>query len=640
MTVTSSGGDGGKWHGGLGAVPSEGGHCSFVVWAPHATSVSVCLGVDDVRMVEAFALSDGYYRALAPDCPAGTRYRYRLDGATDLADPASRSQPDGVHGPSEVFDPGRHPWGDSSWVAPPLWRYVLYEMHVGTLTPGGTFDDAVSVLDSLVELGITAVEPMPVAQFAGRRNWGYDGVFPGAVQNSYGGPTAFQRFVDACHQRGLAVVLDVVYNHLGPEGNVFGNYGPYFTDRYRTPWGDAINFDGPGSDEVRGYFIENALGWFADFHVDALRLDAIHSIADATAHPFVTQLAEAVEDFALTSGRPCPLIAESADNDPRVILPREMGGSGLDAQWNDDFHHALHAVATGERTGYYADFGRLDQLARAVTDGFVYQGQVSQFRGRRHGAPSRGADPGRFVVFAQNHDHIGNRPRGDRLSTLVGFDWLRLIAAVVLLAPGIPLLFMGEEYGETAPFPYFVDHGDQVLIEAVRIGRAEELSGWADPTSDPAAIETFRQAVIDRSLASQGEHARLRRLHAALIAVRRDHPVLSRSRASEVVAQARGRELRMQRGTGYGAIFALFNFCSDQMLESVMPELPIDGAWAGEWVQVLDSADPAWGGPGQPLPRYLAGGADLCLSRLGFCVYECRPTDIGESSPSESKSHR
>lgn len=630
MTGTSSGDDG-TWRGELGAIPSHAGQCSFLVWAPHASHVSVCIGVDEIRMVEAVPVGAGYHRALAANCPAGTRYRYRLDGVTDLADPASRSQPDGVHGPSEVFDPSRHLWGDSSWVAPPLWRHILYEMHVGTLTPGGTFDDAVKVLDSLVDLGVTAIEPMPVAQFAGRRNWGYDGVFPGAVQNSYGGPSAFQRFVDACHQRGLAVVLDVVYNHLGPEGNVFGEYGPYFTDRYRTPWGEAINFDGPGSDEVRGYFIENALGWFADFHVDALRLDAIHSIADTTAHPFVAELAEAVEDFALTSGRSCLLIAESADNNPQVISPRFSGGLGLDAQWNDEFHHALHAVVTGERSGYYMDFGRLDQLARAITDGFVYQGGVSRFRGRRHGARARGADPYQFVVFAQNHDHIGNRPRGDRMSTLVGFDQLRLIAAVVLLAPGIPLLFMGEEYGETAPFPYFVDHGDPDLIEAVRTGRAEEFSDWTESSLDPADIETYRRAVLDRSLATRGEHARLRRLYGALIAMRRNHAALVRSTASEVIAQARGHELRMQRGTGRETIFAVYNFSSDRALESVMPELPIDGAWAGEWVKVLDSTDPTWGGSGPARPERLAGGAALSMSRLGFCVYECRPTDIDDS---------
>jgi maltooligosyltrehalose trehalohydrolase len=610
----------------LGAVPIGGDSCSFLVWAPDATRVALCLGEDGSRVVEMRAADDGYFRALVPECPPGTRYRYRLDDGPALADPASRSQPDGVHGPSEVVDTRSHRWGDHGWVAPPRWAHVIYEIHVGTATAGGTFDEAVGRLDALVELGITAVEPMPVAQFAGRRNWGYDGVFPAAVQNSYGGPAALQRFVDACHQRGLAVVLDVVYNHLGPEGNVFGAFGPYFTDAYRTPWGSAINFDGEGSDEVRRYFIDNALGWFADFHVDALRLDAIHSIFDPTARPFLAELATATADLGVDLGRSCLLIAESSANDPRVVTPQDRSGLGLDAQWNDEFHHALHARITGERFGYYQDFGRLGQLATAITDAFVYQGEFSPFRRRRHGAPTGGLDPARFVVFAQNHDHIGNRPRGDRLSTRLPFDALRLVAAVLLLSPGIPLLFMGEDYGEVAPFPYFVDHGDPALIEAVKQGRAEEFAGqWAEAPLDPADPATFELAVPDPTLAESGQHAQLRSLYTALIGLRRDHPGLARSAAHEVTAEAVGDELRMQRGTGAGAVCALFNFAAENRLVSLLPETPVDG----RWVKLLDSGDPAWGGTGDTLPATTDGLASLTLPPHGFCAYRCRPTGEG-----------
>jgi maltooligosyltrehalose trehalohydrolase len=590
--------------------------------------VELCLGEPGTREVAMTAADRGYHRAVVDRCLPGTRYRYRLDGGDPLADPVSRWQPEGVHGPSAVFDASAHRWTDDGWVAPPVWRHVIYEVHIGTWTPGGTFDGAVSVLDRLADLGVTAVEPMPVAQFAGRRNWGYDGVFPYAVQNSYGGPGGFQRFVDACHQRGLAVILDVVYNHLGPEGNVLGGFGPYFSDRYRTPWGEAVNFDGPGSDQVRRFFIDNALGWFTDFHVDALRLDAIHSIIDTTARPFLAELVTATADLEAELGRSCLLIAESADNDRRVVSPQATGGLGFAAQWNDDIHHALHALVTGERFGYYRDYGRIGQLARAVTDGFVFQGEYSSFRGRRHGTPTDGIHPARFIGFAQNHDHIGNRPRGDRLSTLVGFDALRLIAAVVLLSPGTPLLFMGEEYGDPAPFPYFVDHGDPDLIEAVRTGRAQEFAGgWSEAPLDPADPSTFQLAVVDGSLAEKGDHARLRALHRFLIHLRHDHPILSRSSAHEVRSEARGHELRVQRGTAAGAVCAFFNFDPDGELDTVLPETPVDGRWE----KLIDSGEPDWGGNGAVLPEQADGFAGLRIPPLGFGVYECRP-------PRESKS--
>ena len=487
----------------LGSVPSAVGTTSFSVWAPRSGSVRLRLRPGDhgvgAREETLEPTGDGYHGVVLDACPAGVRYHYLLDDGRALADPASRFQPEGVHGPSEVFDPGVHRWTDAGFVAAPLRSAVLYELHVGTFTAAGTLDAAAEHLPALAELGVTAIEPMPIAQFPGRWNWGYDGVFPFAVHDTYGGPAALQRFADACHRCGMSLVLDVVYNHLGPEGDVLEAYGPYLTDRYRTPWGTAVNFDGPGSDDVRRFFVENAVGWFRDFHVDALRLDAVHGIVDTTATPFLVDLARAVEEQRQQTGRSWSLIAESADNDPRVVSSRAAGGLGLDAQWNDDFHHALHALITGERAGYYVDFGGLDQLARAMDQGFVFQGEYSAHRGRRHGAPSGGIEPDRFVIFAQNHDHVGNRPAGDRLASLVSPASLRLAAAVVLLAPGVPLLFMGEEYGETAPFPYFVDHGEAELAAATWAGRAEEMAslGLAGKMLDPRAESTRRVAVLD-----------------------------------------------------------------------------------------------------------------------------------------------
>jgi maltooligosyltrehalose trehalohydrolase len=442
------------------------------------------------------------------------------------------------------------------------------------------------------------------------------------VQHSYGGPAAFQRFVDAAHQRDIAVVLDVVYNHLGPEGNVLGAYGPYFTDRYRTPWGTAINFDGPGSDQVRRYFVENALTWFRDFHVDGLRLDAVHGIVDPTATPFLVELSEATEQLSTLVGRRFDLIAESADNDPRVVSPPALGGLGLDAQWNDDFHHALHAALTGEHLGYYADFGDVGPLARSMSEGFVYQGQYSRHRSRRHGASSTAIEPERFVIFAQNHDHVGNRPQGDRLASIVGPDALRLAAAVLLLSPGVPLLFMGEEYGETAPFAYFVDHGDPELRDAVRRGRREEMTGlgWSDETADAVDERTFRAAVLDRSLRFAPGHAELWTLHRSLIELRRSHSALARSARHQAQAYAQGDVVTLTRSDSAESVCSLFNFSA---VEAVT-RLPVPWGGAGRlssWTRLIDSADPTLGGQGQRQPEGAEPQEVVRLAPYGFCSF-------------------
>jgi maltooligosyltrehalose trehalohydrolase len=606
----------------LGAVPVPGQGTHVKVWAPQSATVSVRVldQADPPARLE--PTGGGYHVAMVSGLEPGTRYRFVLADGRELADPASRSQPDGVEGPSEVFDPSAHQWGDANFTARPLWQHIMYEAHIGTLTPGGTFDSAIAILDELAELGVTAIEPLPVAQFSGTHNWGYDGVFPYAVQHSYGGPAAFQRFVDAAHQRDIAVVLDVVYNHLGPEGNILGAYGPYFTDRYRTPWGAAINFDGPGSDQVRRYFVENALTWFRDFHVDALRLDAVHGIVDPTATPFLVDLSGATEQLGALLGRRFDLIAESADNDPRVVSPTAVGGLGLDAQWNDDFHHALHATLTGERLGYYSDFGDVGQLARSMSEGFVYQGQYSPYRSRRHGASSTAIEPERFVVFAQNHDHVGNRPQGDRLASLVVPDALRLAAAVLLLSPGVPLLFMGEEYGETAPFAYFVDHAQPELREAVRRGRREEMAGlgWTEKTADALAEETFQAAVLDRSQRFAPGHAQLWSLYRRLIDLRQTHSALTRSARQQARAFAQGDVVTLARSDSVESVCSLFNFSA---VEAVTPlPRPWDGAGRpSSWTLLIDSADPTLGGHGQRQSETAEPQDVVRLVPYGFCTF-------------------
>jgi maltooligosyltrehalose trehalohydrolase len=462
------------------------------------------------------------------------------------------------------------------------------ELHVGTFTEQGTFDAAVEHFDDLAELGVTVVEVMPIAQFPGERNWGYDGVFPYAAQDSYGGPGGFRRFVDGAHAAGLSVVLDVVYNHLGPDGNVLGAYGPYFTDRYKTPWGAALNLDGPHSDHVRSYFVENALMWLDEFHVDALRLDAVHAIVDSSAYPFVEELTDAVHADVRFADRPRYVIAESAANDARVITPSAARGLGCDAQWSDDFHHALHALLTGERGGYYVDFGSVGELATAYTDGWSYAGRYSKFRQARHGRPTAGMPAERFVVFAQDHDQIGNRARGERLSALVGTDSLMVAAAATLCSPFVPMLFMGEEYGERAPFPYFTSHTDPELAGAVRRGRAAEfadLVGSQQPL-DPQDEATFRAAVLDRSQAKAEPHAGLLAWHRTLLALRRDVPALaSRERAgTSAVADEDARVLVVHREADDDAVIVVLTFAEDDA-----PVTATFDVGCSRWRVLLDS---------------------------------------------------
>lgn len=512
----------------LGAHARADGSTSFLVWAPACERIRVRLHTDPVRSEALTRAADGYHAAILPDVPAGTRYGFVLEDGAELPDPASRFQPTDVHGPSEVvsraFD-----WQTASWRAPDLRDLVIYELHIGTFTPEGTFDAAIDRLPVLRNLGITAVEIMPIAQFPGRRNWGYDGVLAFAAQNSYGGPSGLKRFVDAAHALDLNVLLDVVYNHLGPEGNYLPRFAPYFTDTYHTPWGPALNFDDAGSDEVRRYFIESALQWTDEFRIDGLRLDAIHAILDRSAQPFLRELASAVHERAAQQDRTVLLIAESDLGDARVLRPEQLGGLELDAQWLDDFHHALRTLLTGDSAGYYTDFGTLAHFARACQHGFVYMGEYSRFRGRRHGAPAPDILPRQFIVYAQNHDQIGNRMMGDRLGRNVSPAQLRLAAAAVILSPFTPMLFMGEEYASACPFPFFVDFGDADLVAAVRAGRRSEFASfrWQGEPPDPQTEPTFRSATLDWEQRERGSHGALLELYARLIELRRTAPAIA-----------------------------------------------------------------------------------------------------------------
>jgi maltooligosyltrehalose trehalohydrolase len=601
----------------LGANRLADGRWEFLLWAPNARSVSLHL-LHSGELLTMAPLSRGYFRRTVENLEPGTRYFFQLDGARELPDPASRFQPEGIHGPSEVVDLNQFHWTDQSWQGRTLERSIFYEIHVGTYTAQGTFDALIPHIPELVELGITTVELMPVAQFPGSRNWGYDGVYPFAPQNSYGGPEPLQRFVNAAHEQGLSVALDVVYNHLGPEGNYLNAYGPYFTDRYRTPWGQALNFDGAGSDEVRRFFIENALYWLENYHFDALRLDAVHGIFDFSARHFLTEIKSAVGALSKRLGRMIHCIAESDLNDSRLLLNHEQGGYDLDAQWSDDFHHSVHRLLTGEDRGYYADFGGIGPLAATLRDGWYYKGQYSHYRQRRHGNSPRGIAASQVVVCNQNHDQVGNRAAGERLSSLVNFESLKLAAGITLLSPFVPLLFMGEEYGETAPFQYFTSHGDPELVEAVRRGRREEFAafGWEAEKAvpDPQDESTFLRSKPDHSRKSEEPHRTLLRLYQNLIRTRREYDL--GDPAPRSVREIGDSALLVLRQAERSQQLMIFNFGKSPMPLN-LTDIP------GTWRMVMNSADASWNSPGHDLPDQITLNADgLELSPYSFMVME------------------
>lgn len=504
-----------------------GSKCTFDVWAPFAKKVEleVVHPFEEIRPMEEG--EDGYWHMDAVDIYPSVRYFYLVDGKK-FPDPASLSQPEGVHGPSEVVNHGFE-WEDDEWQVPALHRLLFYEVHPGTFSQEGTFTGILKCLPHLKQTGINAISLMPVAQFPGARNWGYDGVYPFAVQNSYGGVYGLKTLVNECHKQGIAVFLDVVYNHFGPEGNYVENFAPYFTSKYKTPWGKAINFDDAHSDEVRNYFLNNALHWFEQFHIDGLRLDAVHAIHDESAYPFLRELSDVTEACNRQNNRKHYLIAESGLNDTRIIRSKEQFGHGLNAHWLDDFHHAIHAWLTGERNGYYADYGEMQQVLKSLRNGYVLDGIYSKHRRRRHGESSENVPSDKFLIYVQNHDQTGNRQNGERLIELVPKEACKTALALMMFSPYMPMLFMGEEYGETNPFLYFVDHSDPHLIESVRRGRRREFKsfGWKGKTPDPDDPKTFEASRLDWSKLDLAEHQRFHQFMKAVISLRYGHPVLS-----------------------------------------------------------------------------------------------------------------
>lgn len=521
------------------------------VWAPKASLVE--LDRSDLR-IGMEKHHSGWWISNDPQIEHGMDYAFYVDGEGPFPDPRSHWQPQGVHASSRWYDHAHFSWNDAGWQQPPLSSAIIYELHVGTFTPKGTFDSIIDHLDYLVDLGITHIELMPVAEFSGNRGWGYDGVDLYAPHHAYGGPQGLKQLVDACHQKGLAVLLDVVYNHLGPSGNYLNRYGPYFTNRHSSPWGDAYNLDGPDSDEVRRFIIDNALMWLRDYHIDGLRIDAVHAIRDTSSTHILEELAAKVDGLEAALGRHLVLIAESDLNDPRLIRPFEAGGYGIDAQWNEDFHHALHAFLSRELDGYYQDFGMLADLAKVLTQGFVYDGCFSSYRRRLHGRPATGISNHRLIGCLQNHDQVGNRASGERTSHLLSQDLLKIGAALVLTSPFVPMLFQGEEWAASTPFLYFTDYQEPELRDSIREGRKKEFASFKwnlNDIPDPQSEETFIQSKLDWNESKLERHHTLLEWHRSLIRLRRQLPDLNEGQKEQtsVLFDEAKRWLLMTRGS-------------------------------------------------------------------------------------------
>lgn len=505
----------------------------FGVWAPEAEKVEM---KTDSTIHPMFPDRQGWWRTETPPVH-GLDYSFLVNGQGPYPDPRSFWQPEGIDGPSRWLDHSRFTWHDQNWRPGPLSSSIIYELHVGTFTPQGTFKAVAKHLDHLLDLGVTHIELMPVAEFSGKRGWGYDGADLYAPHHSYGTPEELKELINTCHGRGIAVLLDVVYNHLGPLGNYLPRFGPYFTGNYLTPWGDAVNFDGPHSDQVRRFFIDNALMWLRDYHFDGLRVDAVHAIFDTSAIHFLEQLSTEVKQMEAHLGRNLTLIAESDLNDPRIVRPSHVGGYGLDAQWNEDFHHALHAVLTGEKQGYYADFGDLAALAKVMKGNFAYDGRYSVYRSRIHGRPASDICPHKLVGCMQNHDQVGNRAFGERSTHLLSRDQLKISAALVLTSPFVPMLFQGEEWGAASPFLYFTAHEDPELAEAVRQGRRREFSAFDWPQQqipDPQSLDTFERSRLNWEEPQQELHAEILEWHKKIIKLRQTLPDLTDGRSEQL----------------------------------------------------------------------------------------------------------
>lgn len=568
---------------------------SLLVWAPYATSLKLLLPEAGIHHEFRRIDNHGYWE-VDTNIAHGTNYWLEIDGVT-YADPASRFQPAGIHGPSQAFDPARFQWHDDRWHNIKLKDYVIYELHTGTFSPDGTFNGIGEKLDYLLDLGITAVEIMPVAQFPGDRNWGYDGVLPFAVQNSYGGPHALQQLVSTCHDKGLAVILDVVINHIGPEGNYFRAFGPYFTDKYHTPWGAAVNFDDAGCDAVRKYYIDNVISWFRDYHIDAVRLDAVHALKDSSPVHILADIRKHTNILGAETGRRHYLIAECELNDTRYItdLPN---GYGMHAQWADEFHHALRVTSGQERIGYYSDYRGLPDLAKAFQHGYVFTGNFSEHRNRLFGTSTDNIPGEKFVVFSQNHDHIGNRMLGERSGALVGFDMSKVLATAVMVSPFLPLVFMGEEYAEKQPFLYFVCHTDKELVRNVREGRKREFAALFSDEAfpDPQSPDTFLKSKLDWSLLNVNTHAAMFGFYKELIALRKQYPAMGTTDRDgvHVLVNEANKVLLVTKATAAQRMCCVMNFSHANQ------PLVIHNREIG-WTPVLYSASEQWLGPASGL---------------------------------------
>lgn len=573
----------------VGAHYMGNGQTGFTVWAPFREKVEVVFKSGKYPALALQKDDAGYWTGRAEDTSPETLYQFRLDDEISRPDPASRAQPEGVHDYSQVVPKDNHNWSEISWQPPQPQDLLIYELHPGTFTSQGDFDGIASRLDHLLELGINAIEIMPVAHFPGSRNWGYDGVYPFAVHTSYGGSKGLKKLVDTCHRKGVAVILDVVYNHMGPEGNYLHDYGPYFTDKYNTPWGAAINFDDAHCDPVREFVLQNALMWFEEFRIDALRLDAVHAIYDHSAKHILKEMREWTDELEKRTGNKHYLIAESDLNDVRLISNYQGGGFNLDAQWADDFHHSVHALLTGERRGYYSDFGNLQHLAKSFRQGFVYDGEYSEHRKRRIGNDPSHQPPSKFVVAIQNHDQVGNRKVGDRLSQLVNFELQKTAAGLLLISPYIPLLFMGEEYAEDRPFQYFVSHGDADLVQAVREGRRREFESfdWKGEVPDPQSEETFKRSTLQWNWNENEQKTTMFRFYQELIKLRKAG-TFSSFVEEEIAAEIRENERVLVLRTS--ELLAVVNLDDEQRkLELNFP--------GDNWKKILATADEKWLGP-------------------------------------------
>lgn len=589
--------------------------CRFSVWAPLAEEVEVIFRENGEP--ENLEKSDkGYWEKEISGKGPGTFYKFRINNEEEFPDPASRWQPEGVHSWSGIPE-NSYKWKDNEWKGLPISEMIIYELHVGTFTAEGTFEAVIGKIEYLKELGVNTLEIMPVSQYPGNRNWGYDGVYPYAAQDSYGGPLGLKKMIDACHQSGIAVLLDAVYNHMGPEGNYLSQFGPYFTDKYQTPWGKALNYDDEYCDEVREFFLQNALMWMEDYHFDGLRLDAIHEIIDRGARHFLKELSEHTDQLEKKTGRSLVLIAESDLNDTRIINSYDKGGYGLEGQWVDDFHHSLHTLLTGEKSGYYQDFGTIGHLAKTYKQGFYYDGVYSQFRKRRVGNSPEGLPASQFVVCIQNHDQVGNRMKGERLTELISFEALKLAAGVMLTSPFTPMLFMGEEFAEDQPFQYFVSHGDPDLVKAVQEGRKREFEYFMDVESefpDPQSQKTFNNSKLNWNFQDDPQKKVIFNYYRELIRLRKNGNFQA-FRGNDFTTEVdEKKKLLIAKTEKDNGLFIAFSFNSETV-EFKLPETKKG------WKIILASADKKWNGP-KDFPKKIQDNDSIKLPPNSLIICE------------------